>query len=471
MPRVYEPIEFRYEAPPVRLIGLEMEYHIQCGQFKSEEIKDGLLGQGIASSGSFTSNGARVYPDVGHIEYATPECLGPWQATAADHAGMAIINKLVTDKISKGTANYQEGLPALRITGSYNPEPEEDDDCDDDGFTSNGYHENYITPTPEDSSRLEVFKQVVGSFLVTRMIWNGNGLVADKYLLSQKAPGIGEVVTDHYGSRCAHGKKSMAGLLSADDKTPIGYSLLEVRHADSHMSRFCTFVGLAATSGFLRLLEQGVINPNNADDYILKSPLGTMRTLNENFGRGKFRLASGKITTALSLQTRFAEKILELSGEVKLPKDEILGAEELLKTCQTLREINPKDPDPSALVRRVEWAAKYCLLQKKFGVNMFGANLKGAISYDRKWHSLSHRLDDKQAEQWKKLDPFYNQFESDIQTFKSIPPFSRAFARGAAIEGGVCSHADWNTLTMPNSKSVKLDDPYDTELNEVLLAS
>lgn len=459
MPRVYEPIEFRYEEPPTRLIGLEMEYHIQCGEFSSAAIAEGLKKQGIACASGFTSNGARVYPDLKHIEYATPECLGPWQATAADHAGMIIINKLVQDKITASELSGKEALPALRVTGSYDPNP----DKDNVPFKSKGYHENYITPTP-DGERRDIFKQVATSFLTTRMIWNGNGLVAGKYLLSQKAPGIGETVLDSYGSRCTHGKKPLAGLLSDKDKVPTGYSLLEVRHADSHMSRFCTFVGLAATSGFLRLLEQGIINSKNADDYILRSPRSALHALNNNFARDKLQLASGKTTTALSLQTRLAEDILELAGEVKLPQDEILGAEELLKTCQALKEINPKNPDPSSLVRRIEWAAKYCLLQRKFGDDMLGSSLDNAMASDRQWHSLNDRVDDKQADKWKMLDPYYDKFESEIDSLMEIPPFSRAFARGAAIETGKCQSANWNTISMKNIPSLKLYDPYDPEL-------
>lgn len=41
---------------------------------------------GGRDSVEFLPNGARVYPDVGNIEYATPECLGPRQLACAEIA-------------------------------------------------------------------------------------------------------------------------------------------------------------------------------------------------------------------------------------------------------------------------------------------------------------------------------------------------------------------------------------------------
>lgn len=456
MPDVYRPAEFYYQSPPPRLIGVEMEYHHQLSPIQRSDISHGLRQQGIACISDFTSNGARVYSDQINLEYATPECIGPKEATAADHAGMIIINNLIQNRISKDKIRGNRALPAMRTTGSY--------DSSEKVFNSSGYHENYLMPRIENLEREDMLKAVMASFLVTRIVWNGNGLMADKYLLSQKAPGIGEAVLNGYGeTRTIHGKKPMAGILEEQDKISRNWSLLEVRLADSHMSRFCTFVSLAATSAALRLTEQGIITIKNADQYSLADPLTDLQKINRNFGRSRLTLKSGKTTTALDLQTRFLENYLKLSEEkdIELPEDEILGVQEALKTCDLLKKLDRKNPDLKPLVRRVEWAAKYYYLRKKLGENLI-KHTDEAIGLDRQWHDMNGRI--KNAEQWRKFDPMYDQLESDVLAMRSLPPLSRAFARADAIDKNVCKEANWGFVKLnTREEATILSDPYNSD--------
>ena len=44
-------------------------------------------------NGGFLFNGGRVYIDMGHLEYATPECRGLFDLVAADRAGELIVQR------------------------------------------------------------------------------------------------------------------------------------------------------------------------------------------------------------------------------------------------------------------------------------------------------------------------------------------------------------------------------------------
>ena len=44
-------------------------------------------------NGGFLFNAGRVYIDMGHLEYATPECMGLWDIVAFDRAGDVILHR------------------------------------------------------------------------------------------------------------------------------------------------------------------------------------------------------------------------------------------------------------------------------------------------------------------------------------------------------------------------------------------
>lgn len=72
---------------------------------------------------------------------------------------------------------------------------------------------------------------MIGSFLATKTIWNGNGLVADSFLLSQKADGIGVGVIMNIHSQVDHGQKPLATYHTnndmANDKISSGWAVLK----------------------------------------------------------------------------------------------------------------------------------------------------------------------------------------------------------------------------------------------------
>src|SRR5471032_2446313 len=108
-------------------------------------------------NGGFLLNGGRLYLDMGHIEYSTPECLSLRDVVSFDHAG---------DRLLQGALESM-GL-AERVSFVKN-------NIDHHTGATFGCHENYLMKrnaqfTPQVLSALL-------SFLATRQIFSGAGRV------------------------------------------------------------------------------------------------------------------------------------------------------------------------------------------------------------------------------------------------------------------------------------------------------
>lgn len=112
------PFEFISGQPPQRIIGIETEYQTPYnGNFEDDAIDSGVNNSGMQRCWDFLSNGAKIESYHG-IEYATPECAGPRQAAAADHAGMIVVNNVVNNQTIEELST-KEGYPLLKTNGSY----------------------------------------------------------------------------------------------------------------------------------------------------------------------------------------------------------------------------------------------------------------------------------------------------------------------------------------------------------------
>lgn len=458
----YAPRDFASECPPPRIIGTETEHYLEPGGMQTKHIERSLDSLGIAHTASHSStgkgtccsNGARIYPEFG-IEYASPECLGPLEAATADSDGMSIVDGI--------TRNYRrttlvKHYPVLRCSGTFSVNSGSTD--------SRGNHQNFLIPHPENNQRLDRLKAWLGSFLATRIIWDGAGMVVpDAYLLSQKADSIGEPVVCGYGSnRTQHGAKPLAGFLSVSqgagaDKVTPPWALIEVRCADAHMSKAQIYSSLAITSLALRLDEQGIINETSIGEFTIKNPVQALRDLNGRHGRGKLQLESGGVTTALGLQEHYAEAILKMAEKIELPKDEQAAAEKYLRLCDNLGRY-ASECDLDLLVPDIEWATKLICMRKKYGEKAPAGDLINALAFDYQWHKIDER-----SVGLKVYEKLGQPRPSLAGALKAAPPTTRAAARGQAIASGQCTQAGWNKIIV-KGREIRLDDYWDPELPE-----
>ncbi|MGH7255125.1 MAG: proteasome accessory factor PafA2 family protein, partial [Nitrospirales bacterium] len=108
-------------------------------------------------NGGFLTNAGRIYLDMGHLEYASPECASLADMIAADRAGDRVI---------------QDALDAMGLSESVSLIKNNIDHETDATF---GSHENYLV-TRRFPFSFKGLGQLV-PFLVTRQIFSGSGRV------------------------------------------------------------------------------------------------------------------------------------------------------------------------------------------------------------------------------------------------------------------------------------------------------
>src|SRR5579884_1211213 len=162
-----------------RILGLETEYGCLINQERSNEspermayrIKEAIFKKqklGLIDlhhraydeppgNGGFLLNGGRIYIDMGHIEYATPECLSLTDLVSYDRAGDRMIQNTIdalgwSDRVSiiKNNIDHETGATF-------------------------GSHENYLVARDFPFS-YDGLSQLI-PFLVTRQIFTGAGRV------------------------------------------------------------------------------------------------------------------------------------------------------------------------------------------------------------------------------------------------------------------------------------------------------
>jgi hypothetical protein len=372
-----EAAEFTTSAPP-RIIGTECEYAYQGASeegllYRNDDARHIILGDiakelGLEHCGQFISNGARLYPDVGHLEYATPECLGPRQAVAADFAGTKIMHDVI-DAYSADTGNSKVRL--FRNTGTFvKPTGHRH------ASVTRGFHENYQVPRKIASNVL--VKTVLPSFFVSR-VWSGSGAISNNgYMFSQKAPGIdttGNAASYSLVNRTFQGQKPMFVLTPPDDiyidEDAAEWCRLEVRLADAGHSMDAQFLAKAATSLVLRLIEHGDEYAATLSPLALRSPGSSARIFGKDLSlKDTASTVDGRALSALNIQEIFLEQVRDFSEKFELPADE---QDAIVLWEETLTDLQLSDPlggyYTNRLLHRFDFAARHHYLAKREGLD------------------------------------------------------------------------------------------------------
>ena len=201
-------------------------------------------------NGGFLLNGGRLYLDMGHIEYSTPECISLRDVVSFDHAG---------DQLLQG---------ALESMGISDRVSFVKNNIDHHTGATFGCHENYLMKrnaqfTPQVLSALL-------SFLATRQIFSGAGRVGQAnplafefdhgrhdqpvyFQISQRA--------DHIVNDIYQWVQFNRAIINARDEPLADYRKYRRLHlliGDSNMSQYATALKVGTTSLVLDLLEEGI---------------------------------------------------------------------------------------------------------------------------------------------------------------------------------------------------------------------
>src|ERR1700759_314297 len=288
-----------------RIVGLETEYGClitdEAAHFNADiwpsKVKNYLFRKASAGSidlhyrdyeeppgnGGFLLNGGRLYLDMGHIEYASPECLNLRDLVTYDLAGDELLySSLCALGVSEQVSFIKNNVD--HYTGA-----------------TFGCHENYLMK--REARFTPPILGTLLSFLATRQIFTGAGRVGQanplavdfetprtephvEFQLSQRA--------DHIVNDIYQWVQFSRAIINARDEPLADYRKYRRLHlliGDSNMSPFATALKIGTTALVLTMIEEGSL----PDDVILlDAVMATRQISHEGTGHAVVALDDGR---------------------------------------------------------------------------------------------------------------------------------------------------------------------------------
>ena len=320
-------------------------------------------------NGGFLLNGGRLYLDMGHIEYASPECLHLRDVVTYDAAGDQLL---------------QSALEALEVADRVSFIK---NNIDHNTGATFGCHENYLM-----KREAQFTPPVLGTllaFLATRQIFTGAGRVGQAnplafdfqlpqpevhvdFQLSQRA--------DHIVNDIYQWVQFNRAIINARDEPLADYRKYRRLHlliGDSNMSPFATALKIGTTACVLSLLEEGRLPKN----LILSDAVQSTRDVSRDAtGAWIVRLENGKTIGALEIQWQFCDLARKHLGGANEETDWLLESWSF-----TLEALGNK---PEALIGGVDWITKKWLLESFMESEGIGWDDPWLQSLDLEYHNI-----------------------------------------------------------------------------------
>jgi proteasome accessory factor A len=361
-----------------RIFGLETEYGILVHQDRPDrsptwfahKIRDHLFHvqqRGVLDvhhrghdeppgNGGFLTNAGRIYLDMGHLEYASPECHSLTDAVTTDRAGDAILQQAIEE------LGLAEQVSLIK------------NNIDHETDATFGSHENYLV-----SRRFPFTRRGLGplvTFLVTRQIFTGSGRVGaanpqdawiqmDRLIVPRAVMGHRHAESplpfqisqraDHIVNDFFEWVQQNRAIVNTRDEPladPNQYRRIHLLLGDSNMAEMATALKLGTTGLVLQLIEDGRA-PRDLD---ISEPVEALQEISQDQDRRWLvQLQSGKTISAIDIQEQFLDAARRQYRGQDEETDWIL--EEWASVLQDLRG------DYEKLVGRVDWASKLWLLE------------------------------------------------------------------------------------------------------------
>ncbi len=450
-----------------RIVGIETEYGCLVSDDKAHggsdawptRIKNHLFKKANVGSidlhyrdyeeppgnGGFLLNGGRLYLDMGHLEYSSPECLDLRDMVSFDLAGDALL---------------QSGLDALGVAGEVSFLKNNIDHYTGATF---GCHENYLMKreaqfTPQSLGSLL-------SFLATRQVFTGAGRVGQAnplafdfelprsevpvdYQISQRA--------DHIVNDIYQWVQFNRAIINARDEPLADYRRYRRLHlliGDSNMSPFATALKVGTTACVLTLLEEGLM----PYDVILRDAVQATRDISRDQSmRWVLRLENGQTCDALDVQYTF----------LKLAQKHLAGTDEetdwlIERWGFTLDAIRSK---PEALIGGVDWISKKYLLDAFREEEKLSWHDPWLQSLDLEYHNINPAKGLFFAlTPAKSIGEFNDSVRLD-HALRNPPANTRARGRSVAVRHFQASNQsyviNWDSISCENQSHFAMGDPF-----------
>ena len=395
-------------------------------------------------NGGFLFNGGRVYIDMGHLEYATPECSGLFDLVASDRAGELMVQRALEQLDLAETASFFKNN-IDHYTGA-----------------TFGCHENYLVR--RDVPFSQVLLPAMLPFFVTRQIFAGAGRVGchtDAFEYgSAEDEGVSFQISqraDHIVTEIYQWIQFSRAIINTRDEPLADWGLYRRLHllvGDSNMMEFATALKVGTTALVLQLLEEGIV-----PGIKLLDPVQAIRDISRDMSfRWEIQLEDGSYTTAAEVQREY----LDLAERYLRGQDE--EGDWVLAEWRFV--IDGLTHDPGSLVDRVDWVAKKWLLERFMKEEGLDWHDTWVQSLDLEYHNLN-------AEKGLYFDLYRRGLVKRVvddeqinQAIANPPSNTRAKARSQVMRALVGRKAryviDWDSIYVEDEKYLNLDDPFFT---------
>ena len=405
-------------------------------------------------NGGFLFNGGRMYIDMGHVEYATPECRGLFDLVASDRAGELMVQRALEQLgLAEDASFFKNNID--HYTGA-----------------TFGCHENYLVR--RDVPFAQVLLPAILPFFVSRQIYAGAGRVGchtdifeyggggdDRevpYQISQRA--------DHIVTEIYQWIQFSRAIINTRDEPLADWGLYRRLHllvGDSNMSEYATALKVGTTALMLELLEERII-----PDIKLLDPVQAIREISRDLEyRWEVQLEDGSCTTASEIQYRYLELAERYLRGLDSEADWVLDEWRFV--------LDALVHDPMALVDRVDWVTKKWLLESFMESEQLDWQDTWVQSLDLEYHNLNpgrglyFDLRDQGITRKVVSDEMVN------RAIVTPPQDTRARARSAVMRELTDHKAryviDWDSIYVEDEMYLNLDDPfktYDFEASEFI---
>jgi proteasome accessory factor A len=394
-----------------------------------------------AGNGGFLFNGGRLYIDMGHIEYCTPECTTATDVVRYDRAGDLLLLEAVR------ALGLEERVSFIR------------NNVDHYSGATFGCHENFSLDRKAPLHERNVMSLL--AFLTLRVVFTGAGRVgsirparfrgeivaredAAPFQISQRA----DYIQNDFFEWVQHNR----AIINTRDEPladPRQFRRLHLIHGDSNVLPATLFLKVGTTRLVLDLLDADAL-----PELALRDAVTSLRLLSRTLSPPWcVALADGRMADAIELLGRFQQKARELFRGRDAETDALLDL--------WLRVLNGLATDPWSLVGLLDWVTKEYLFRafcEREGLEWGHPWLE---SQDLEFHHI-----DPQRSLGLALANGRGAWEPTHLEHAMIkpPPDSRAHARSRLmreIQGKESSYfLDWEGVEVPNQKRTRLLNPF-----------
>lgn len=403
-------------------------------------------------NGGFLLNGGRLYMDMGHLEYSSPECRSLHDVVAYDLAGDLLLQEALAEMGLAGEVAFLKN------------------NIDHHTGATFGCHENYLM-----RRELQFDEENIGvllSFLSTRQIFAGAGRVGQANPLGFEFEPVGPTETvnfqlsqraDHIVNDIYQWVQFNRALINARDE-PLAdhrkYRRLHLLLGDSNISPFATALKVGTTSCLLTLLEEGTL----PEDVILHDAVVAMRRISHlGTGRGNVLLRDGRTRDVLDVQEAFLACAEEHLGGRDAETQWIL--ENWRFTLAALRT------NQDALIGGVDWISKKYLLETFRSAEGLDWQDPWLQSLDLEYHTIDPARGLFHALNASKPIAEWNAQMLRPETMRQPPVDTRAHGRGLAITWLQTQELpyviNWDSVTVETAGHLPMSDPFLTYEQEV----